>query len=119
MATVDYFERKLDEKRRLSIPSELRSEFASGVVVTKGFKQYLHLYPRNVWDEDVEPELKGSILDEQVADLNVKFRSGKTEGNIDGKQGRVAIEQHLLDYARIKKSVVATRAGKYWRLQAG
>jgi MraZ protein len=119
MATVDYFARKLDEKRRLTIPSEIRSEFASGVVITKGFKQYLHLYPQNVWDEDVEPELKGSILDEQVADLNVKFRSGKTQGDIDGKQGRVALEQYLLDYAGIRKRVVATRAGKYWRLQAG
>lgn len=119
MATVDYFTRKLDEKRRLTIPSEIHAEFASGVVITKGFKQYLHLYPNNVWDEDVEPELKGSILDEQIADLNVKFRAGKTEGAIDGKQGRVAIEQHLLDYAGIKKDVVATRAGKYWRLQAG
>ena len=119
MATVDYFERKLDEKRRLTIPSEIRAEFASGVVMTKGFKQYLHLYPKNVWEDEVEPELKGSILDEQVADLNVKFRSGKTEGLIDGKQGRVAIEQHLLDYAGVRKSIVATRAGKYWRLQAG
>lgn len=119
MAGKDYFARKLDEKRRLTIPSEIRSEFASGVVITKGFKKYLHLYPKDVWDKDVEPELKGSILDEQVADLNVKFRAGKTEGDIDVKQGRVAIEQHLLDYARIRKSVVATRAGKYWRLQAG
>jgi MraZ protein len=119
MATVDYFERKLDDKRRLTIPSEIRAEFASGVVITKGFKDYLHLYPKNVWDDDVEPELKGSILDEQVADLNVKFRAGKTEGSIDGKQGRVAIEQHLLDYAGIEKTIVATRAGKYWRLQTG
>jgi MraZ protein len=119
MATVDYFQRKLDEKRRLTIPSELHAEFASGIVVTRGFKKYLHLYPKKVWDEDVEPELKGSLLDEQIADLNVKFRTGKTEGKIDGKQGRVSIEQHLLDWAGIRKDVVATRAGKYWRLQAG
>ena len=32
MATVDYFERKLDDKRRLTIPAELRAEFAGGVV---------------------------------------------------------------------------------------
>jgi DNA-binding transcriptional regulator/RsmH inhibitor MraZ len=44
MATVDYFERKLDDKHRLSIPAELRGEFKSGVVVTRGFGAYLHLY---------------------------------------------------------------------------
>jgi DNA-binding transcriptional regulator/RsmH inhibitor MraZ len=46
----DYFERKLDDKRRLTLPAELREEFKSGVVVTRGFKNYLHLYPKVVWD---------------------------------------------------------------------
>ena len=119
MATVDYFERKLDDKRRLTIPAEVRSEFENGAVVTRGFGKYLHLYPRSVWDELVEPELQGSILDEEVADLNVKFRTGKTEVNLDDKQGRVVIEQHLMDYAGRDKDVVAVRAGRYWRLTAG
>ena len=118
MATTDYFERKLDDKRRLTIPAELRAEFASGVVITKGFKKYLHLYPKNIWEEEVEPKLKGNILDEATADLNVQFRMGKTEGEIDGKQGRVMIEQHLLDHAQLKRDIVAVRAGKYWRIQA-
>lgn len=118
MASTDYFQRKLDEKRRLTIPAELRSELASGVVLTRGFGKYLHLYPKQVWDEEVEPELKGSILDERVADLNVRFRAGKIEAPLDAKQGRVTLEQHLLDYAGIDREVTAIRAGKYWRLTA-
>jgi len=119
MATVDYFQRKLDDKRRLTIPTELRSEFSSGVVVTRGFQKYLHLYPKAVWDEQVEPLLQGNILDEKTADLNVQFRMGKTEGSTDEKQGRISIEQHLLDYAGINKDLVAVRVGKYWRIMAG
>lgn len=115
---VDYFERKLDDKRRLTIPAELRAEFASGAVITNGFKDYLHLYPKSVWDEEVEPQLKGSILDEQIADLNVKLRSGRIETVIDGKQGRVTLEPHHLEYAGITKEVSAIRAGRYWRIQA-
>lgn len=111
MASVDYFVRKLDEKRRLTIPAELRNEFASGVVVTRGFGKYLHLYPKQVWDREVEPALTGSILDERVADLNVRFRTGKAEASLDVKQGRVTLEQHLLDYATISKEIVAVRAG--------
>lgn len=118
MATVDYFERKLDDKRRLTIPAELRAEFASGAVITRGFQKYLHLYPKSVWDEAVEPKLSGDILDERIADLNVQFRMGKTENAIDQKQGRVSIEQHLLDYAGITRDVSAVRVGKYWRLMA-
>ena len=116
MATVDYFQRKLDDKRRLTLPAEVRAEFATGVVITRGFQKYLHLYSKAVWDELVEPQLQGSILDEQIANLNVRFRMGKVDGTADEKQGRVAIEQHLLDYAGIDKDVVAVRAGKYWRL---
>ena len=114
----DYFERKLDDKRRLTIPAELRSEFQSGVVMTQGFSNYLHLYPKSVWDEQVEPQLQGSILDQAIADLNVKFRMGKLDSEIDQKQGRFQIPQHLLDYAGIKREVTAVRAGRYWRLQA-
>lgn len=118
MATVDYFDRKLDDKRRLTIPAELRDEFASGVVVTRGFGKYLHLYPKSVWDELAEPALHGDILDERIADLNVTFRKGKTEAALDAKQGRVSLEQHLLDYAGINRDIEATRAGRYWRLEA-
>jgi MraZ protein len=112
----DYFERKLDDKRRLTLPAELRAEFTTGVVITRGFKNYLHLYPKSVWDGQVEPQLQGNILDENTADINVQFRMGKVEGVIDQKQGRFTLEQHLLDYAGIDRDIVAVRAGKYWRL---
>ena len=118
MPTVDYFERKLDDKRRLTIPTDLRDKFLSGAVVTRGFGAYLHLYPKDVWDNLVEPRLAGDILDERIADLNVQFRMGKVEMPIDAKQGRITLEQHLLDYAGINKDVIAVGVGRYWRLMS-
>lgn len=118
MGTVDYFERKLDDKRRLTIPPELRDMFNGGAVITRGFGTYLHLYPKAVWDQMVEPKLDGDILDEHIADLNVQFRMGKVETQLDGKQGRVTLEQHLLDYANINRDIVAVGVGRYWRLIA-
>lgn len=118
MAVVDYFERKLDAKRRLTIPPELRHQFASGAVVTRGFGKYLHLYPKDVWDKRVEPTLDGDILDERIADLNVRFRTGKMETDLDQKQGRITIEQHLLDYSGISRDLVAVGVGAYWRLMS-
>lgn len=76
------------------------------------------MYPSGTWDNAVEPELKGSILDERIADLNVRFRRGKTDAQLDIKQGRVTIEQHLLEYAGIDRDVVAVRAGAYWRIMS-
>lgn len=118
MTRTDYFERKLDDKHRLTIPAELREEFATGVVITRGFQQYLHLYPRHVWENDVESALSGDILDEATADKNVRFRVGKAETELDGKQGRVKLEQHHLDYAGIDREIIAVRAGRYWRLMS-
>lgn len=118
MATVDYFERKLDDKRRLTIPAELRGKFQNGVVITRGFGKYLHLYPKEVWDLQVEPKLAGDILDERIADLNVQFRTGKVEAVLDEKQGRITLEAHQLEYADIDKDIVAVGVGQYWRLVA-
>ncbi len=115
---MDFFQRKLDEKNRLTIPKELHEEFGSEVVITQGFKNYLHLYSKEVWDNEMESALQGNILDEHVADLNVKFRTGKVVASLDNKQGRVILEAHHLAYAGIKRDVVAVRAGKYWRISA-
>lgn len=116
---MDFFERKLDDKNRLTIPAELRHEFEGGkVIITRGFANYLHLYTENVWNTQMEPALKGDILDERTADLNVQFRMGKCATGLDAKQGRIILEQHLLDYAGIDKEVMAVRAGNYWRLTA-
>jgi DNA-binding transcriptional regulator/RsmH inhibitor MraZ len=109
---MDYFERKLDDKNRLTLPKELRLEFGDKVVI------YLHMYPEKVWQQDMESALRGSILDQHVADLNVQFRSGKTVATVDQKQGRVTFEAHQLSYAGIDRDVVAVRAGNYFRIMA-
>jgi MraZ protein len=124
---MDYFERKLDDKNRLTIPAELRQEFPGGqAVITRGFGSYLHLYPKAVWDEEMEAALKGegwqldkpAILSQELADTNVQLRSGRTEVSLDGKQGRITLEKHQVDFAGIRGQVAAVRAGKYWRLSA-
>jgi MraZ protein len=116
---LDFFERKLDDKNRLTIPAEVRHEFEGGkIIITRGFAKYLHMYTEKVWNEEMEPALMGDILDERTADLNVQFRTGKAATGMDQKQGRITVEQHLLEYAGIGKEVVAVRAGKYWRLSA-
>jgi len=120
MASIDSFERRLDDKNRLTIPPEVRSEFSGEeVVMTRGFGEYIHMYAKSVWDQQVEPALQSNeILDERIADINVQFRRGKAVTSLDAKQGRITIDQSLLDYAGISRSVVAVRAGAYWRIMA-
>jgi MraZ protein len=116
MPQIDYFSRKLDDKHRLGLPVEVRSEFVEGVVITRGFGKYLHAYPLSIWNSLVEPKLAGDILDEKIADLNVRFRIGKQVSTPDAKQGRILIDSALLVYADITSEVSAVRVGPYWRL---
>lgn len=117
MTKTDYFERRLDDKHRLTLPVDLRDEFDGGeVVLTRGFKNYLHLYSKSVWEQKMEPALTGNILDEELADKNVQFRTGKVVATMDRKQGRITLEKHLLEYANIEQEVVVVRAGEYFRI---
>ncbi len=113
---MDYWQRKLDSKNRLTIPSQLRDEFGQNVVITPGFKNYLHLYPQDVWNSEMETALKGDILDESIADINVRFRAGKTIAALDKKQGRITLEAHQVALLGGAREVTAVRAGKYFRL---
>ncbi len=118
MGPMDYFERRLDTKNRLTIPTALHEEFGGEVVITRGFGQYLHVYPKKIWDQEMEQALRGDILDERIADLNVKFRTGRVEAKLDSKQGRITLEPHHLAYAGIGRDIVAVRAGRYFRITA-
>ena len=117
MNRTDYFERKLDDKRRLSMPSDIRKEFVSGVVITRGFGKYLHLYPKSMWERDVEKFAdKITWDDSSAADKIARFRIGKSAAELDEKQGRVTFEKQQLDYAGISHEIVAVRIGDYWRV---
>ena len=122
ITNMDHFERKLDDKNRLTIPKELQAELGNDIVITRGFAsgsdRYLHLYSKVIWDNEMEPALNGNILDQQTADLNVQFRTGKVVAKLDSKQGRITLESHHLAYAGIERDIVAVRAGKYFRLMA-
>jgi MraZ protein len=112
MAT-DYFTKKIDDKRRLTIPSDLQSEFKSGVVVTKGLNEpCLNFFSRDLWEREVEPRFQSEdIFDENVEKLSVKLRMGKLDAAPDDKQGRITLTQDLLNYAGITHEIKAVRVG--------
>jgi MraZ protein len=126
---MQYFKRKLDDKNRLTIPAELRSEFAEGVIITPGFERYLHLYPKTVWAGEVQKALAGdwlgdgtkpAVINQELADLADQLLEGMVEATLDAKQGRVTIDNDLMGYAGLPSGgeVAATKMpGGYWRLK--
>ncbi|MCL1929724.1 hypothetical protein FWF93_01155 [Candidatus Saccharibacteria bacterium] len=116
MAT-DSFSKKIDDKRRLTIPVDLQGEFKSGVVVAQNpNEKCLDLYSIDEWNKTIEPALKVredlpifGEENQEIARLNIKLRMGKLDSSLDEKQGRVTLTQELLSYAGISREVKAVR----------
>ena len=101
------------------MPSDIRLEFVSGAVITRGFGNYLHIYPKSMWDRDIEKFTDKIAWDDDLAaDKIAKLRIGKSEAELDDKQGRVTFEKQQLDYAGISRDIVAVRIGEYWRIMS-
>ena len=121
---MNNFERKLDDKNRLTIPVEVRDEFSKGyVVLTKGYDNTLALYSQEYWEDVIEPALEGDFRDVESFRLNRQIQSGQSITQMDAKQGRITIEQRFLKHAGIKKTInafrVKTAGGRsYWALEA-
>ena len=121
---MNNFERKLDDKKRLTIPVEVRTEFVKGyIVLTKGYDQTLALYSQEYWEEVIEPALEGDFRDVESFRLNRQIQSSQSVMHMDAKQGRITIEQRFMDFAKITKAVnafrVKTAGGRsYWAIEA-
>jgi MraZ protein len=102
------YQYSLDEKGRVSIPAKLRKPDESTTydifVITRGLDGCLFVYPVAEW-EKVREKMREQPYTQRKTRLYERYVFPNTiEAELD-KQGRIAIPQHLLDYAQIKKEV--------------
>jgi MraZ protein len=111
---IGEYQHSIDLKKRLAVPSKLRSELKNKIVVTRGLDKCLFIYPLKVWDE-----LAGKLGTLPVGESGTRsfirlMLAGAVDAEID-KQGRILIPDFLKDYAGLKKNVII--AGIYNRLE--
>lgn len=100
------YEHTIDDKNRVTLPARFRSEFADGVVLTRGYEGCVEAYPPSGWTERVERRL--DLLDPLSAEARALRRftfSGASDEELD-KQGRVTIPAALLRHAKLEREVV-------------
>jgi MraZ protein len=101
------YQRTIDNKGRLFIPTKFRDNLSQGIaIISKGFgERCLFLFSREGWD--IFNSRFSSCLGYQIkcTDAARWFFSSANEENID-QQGRVKIQQNLLESAGFKKEVV-------------
>lgn len=119
-----FFERKdmfigeythsIDAKKRLSLPSKVRSELGGRVVVTRGLDQCLFVYPVKTWEALAEKLGSMPIGEAGTRSFVRLMLAGAVDTEVDS-QGRILIPDYLKEYAGLSKDVVV--AGLWNRLE--
>lgn len=105
---------KIDDKKRLSMPTKWRKLFGKTVVMTRGLDTCLFLYTKKEWEKIAEKLANSSLGSKDARDLNRFFLSGATEVEIDSA-GRVLMPDYLKTFAKLEEKVVV--AGLYNRAE--
>lgn len=102
----------VDHKGRINLPAKYRKANSNTLcdtyVVTVGLEGSLSVYPMDEWDRLLE---KLRNLHSNKKDIRRYLRflfSNASESQLD-KQGRIAVPQELLEYAKIEKEVLIIR----------
>jgi MraZ protein len=104
------YERTVDDKGRLAIPSELRNGLGHGAVMTRSFDNCLCIYPAAKWESLAQA---ANDLQDLRPEARLRARalfSGAVPCEFDS-QGRVAVPVFLREYAGISGDVTVVGVG--------
>lgn len=111
IAFVDEYERQLDERGRIILPSKIRGIIGNTVYITQApFDKCLHLYTEEEWETVAEKINQLPTATDRNAAAFVRVFFGKATSVQVDKQGRVPIAARLLEYAGLSKDVVLVGA---------
>ena len=117
-ALVSEFERSLDPKKRLTIPSAWRHALGSDYVyvMKEEGQPCLRLIPRGVFESRLAEIQEEPLSDEDLNDVLEKIGEDSELLELD-VQGRIRISDRLLAHANLKGTVVmkgAVRMARIW-----
>ena len=111
---IGEYSHKIDNKKRLAIPSDFRSDLGDKAVITRGFENCLFLYTQSTWKERAKKISERSSLKSDARGLARVMLAGAREVELDNL-GRILIPDYLKEYAELEKNV--TVAGLYNRIE--
>ena len=99
------YRHNIDEKKRLIIPSKVRSEMGESIVITRGLDGCLFGYNEKNWENIMEKLNTLPFTKRDARNFTRFLTSGATLLEFD-KQGRIVLPNYLLDYASLDKEIV-------------
>ena len=111
VSSVDEYERQLDERGRIILPSKLRDDIKDTVYITQSTSEKcLHLYTEEEWEKVAQKVTQLPTATDRNAAAFVRLFFGKATAVSVDKQGRVPVSKRLIEYAGLSKDVVLVGA---------
>ncbi len=105
---------KIDDKKRLAVPSKFRKELKKKAVITRGLERSLFLFPEAEWKKMAEKMNNLPFVQQDARGFARIMFAGAMEVEFDSL-GRILIPDYLKEYASLKKEVVF--AGVHKRIE--
>ena len=102
---IGEYEHVLDEKKRVSLPSQFRTGLGKKIVMTRGLDNCLFVYSRKDWETVAAKLQELSFAQADTRGFNRFILSGAAELEVDAA-GRVLIPEHQRTFADLKKHIV-------------
>lgn len=107
---IGTYRHSVDGKKRMRVPSKLKSEIGSNFIITKGTGKNLFVFSKAEFDKLYEKLTNLPIFNVELQKPVKKFLASAFEAEEDG-QGRVLLPKELCDYAEITKNIVSIGVG--------
>lgn len=114
------YERSIDEKGRLAIPTEFRASLGTGAVLTRSFDNCLCIYPAPKWETFARAVDDLPQVRPEVRDLARSLFGSAVLCEFD-RQGRLSVPAFLRDYAGLTSEAVVVGVNsrvEIWRREA-
>lgn len=115
MSFVGSFPHSLDAKKRVFIPAKYREELGAEFYITRKFDPYLSIYTAKDWEEFVDQI--SSLPESEAAELQ-EYLLGAAQKCVPDSNGRIILDEKLMQHASISKNVVFVGAGKQIKIWA-
>jgi len=113
---VGAYERQLDDKGRLALPSRFRSGLGEHCYLAKGGGKCVAVVPAEVFEAEAEA-IRARVVAGELPMSHLRALAGSAQLVAIDKQGRINVDEQLLQYAELITESPATVAGAFDRLE--
>jgi MraZ protein len=115
MGLLGTYEGRIDPQSRVVVPQKFREAVEGGMVLARGFEEYIAVYPPVEWEQLSNRVKQFSPFDRDGRQLRRLTFSGAFNATLD-RAGRVLIPQALRQYASIADDVVMIGQDTYFEI---